>query len=70
MGTNFFSDHLARGEPFRGSIMLWNPDYPTLLTMEGLWARAIPAIDEYSQVVTPQALYFIHTLFKKDVLGI
>jgi hypothetical protein len=69
--TKFFSDHLGQaiGEPFRGSIMLWNPDYPTLLSMAGLWVRAIPTIDEYSQVVTPQALYFIHMLFKKNVLG-
>ena len=69
--SRFFSDNLGQaiGEPFRGSIMFWNPDYPTHLTMAGLWARGIPTIDEYSQLVTPQALYFIHMLFKKNVLA-
>ena len=68
---SFFSDNLGQaiGEPFRGSIMFWHPDYPTLLTMASLWARGIPTINEYSQLVTPQALYFIHMLFKKNVLA-
>jgi hypothetical protein len=67
--SRFFTDNirLSPGEPFRGSVMFWQPDYPALLTMTDGWARAIPTANEYSQLVTPQALYFIHVLLKKDV---
>jgi hypothetical protein len=65
----FFTDNIRQsaGQPFRGSVMFWYPDYPALLTMTDGWARAIPTANEYSQLVTPQALYFIHVLLKKDV---
>jgi hypothetical protein len=69
--AKLFSNNLGQylGEPFRGSIMFWYPDNPTQLTMVSLWARGIPTVDEYSQLVTPQALYFDHMAFKKNVLG-
>jgi hypothetical protein len=69
--SRFFSDNLGQavGQPFRGSIMFWYPDYPTQLTMASVWVRGIPTLDEYSQLVTPQALYFIHMVFKKNVLA-
>jgi hypothetical protein len=35
--------------------------------MVNLWARGIPTVNEYSQLVTPQALYFTHMLFKQDI---
>jgi hypothetical protein len=65
----FFTDNIRQsaGQPFRGSVMFWQPDYPALLTMTDGWARAIPTANEYSQLVTPQALYFIHVLLKQDV---
>jgi hypothetical protein len=67
--SRFFTDNIRQSadQPFRGSVMFWYPDYPALLTMTDGWARAIPTANEYSQLVTPQALYFIHVLLKKDV---
>lgn len=71
--TKLFSDNISQGigEPFRGSIMLWAPDYlyPKNLTTVNLWARGIPTVNEYSPLVTPQVLYFAHKLFKQDVRG-
>ena len=65
----FLTDNIRQsaGQPFRGSVMFWQPDYPALLTIANGWVRAIPTANEYSQLVTPQALYFIHVLLKKDV---
>src|SRR5262249_35674153 len=65
----FLTDNIRQsgGQPFRGSVMFWQPDYSALLTIANGWARAIPTANEYSQLVTPQALYFIHVLFRKDV---
>ena len=34
--------------------------------MEKLVIRAVPWADEYNQMVSPQAIYFNHQLFKKD----
>jgi hypothetical protein len=67
--VGFLMDNVRQsaGEPFRGSVMFWQPDYPALLTIANGWARAIPTANEYSQLVTPQALYFVHVLLKKDV---
>jgi hypothetical protein len=67
--SRFFADniHQSAGQPFRGSVLFWYPDYPALLTMVDGWVRTIPTANEYSQLVTPQALYFIHVLLKKDV---
>jgi hypothetical protein len=66
-----FSHNLGQtiGEPFRGSIFFWAPDYPANLTIVSLWARGISTVNEYSQLVTPQALYFTHILFQLDVRG-
>lgn len=67
----FFTNNIRQlaGQRFRGSVLFWQPDYPALLTMTSGWAGAIPTVNEYSQLVTPQALYFIHVLLKKDVRG-
>ena len=66
--NSFFSDHIGQavGEPFRGSVMFWYWDHPRILTMIALWARGIPTINEYSQLASPQALYFIHRIIKND----
>ncbi len=37
------------------------------LTLDSLWADAVPTANEYSQLVTPQAIYFIHQLFKRNL---
>src|SRR5262249_27329270 len=67
--SRFFTDNIRQsaGPPFRGAIMFWDPDYPALLTMANGLAPPIPTPNEYSQLVTPQALYFIHVLLKQDV---
>jgi hypothetical protein len=57
----------AVGEPFRGSVLFWYPDYAANLTLKSAWAVGVPAVNEYSQLVTPQSLYFIHKLFQKNV---
>src|SRR5262249_5283953 len=48
--SRFFADNIRQsaGQPFRGSVMFWYPDYPALLTMADGWARAIPTANEYS----------------------
>ena len=40
------------------------------LTLDSLWADAVPTANEYSQLVTPQAIYFIHQLFKRRGLSL
>jgi hypothetical protein len=67
--SQFFRENIQQvlAQPFRGSIMYWVPDYPTMLTMTRGWTRGVPTANEYGQLVTPQALYFIHALFKTDV---
>jgi hypothetical protein len=57
----------AVGEPFRGSVLFWYPDYAANLTLNSAWAVGVPTVNEYSQLVTPQSLYFIHKLFQKNV---
>jgi hypothetical protein len=52
---------------FRGSVILHTGGYDEFLTLNNLWVDAVPTINEYSQLVTPQAMYFIHQLFKRNV---
>jgi hypothetical protein len=52
---------------FRGSVMLHTGGLDEFLTLNNLWVDAVPTINEYSQLVTPQAMYFIHQLFKRNV---
>jgi hypothetical protein len=52
---------------FRGSVMFHTGGYDELLTLNNLWVDAVPTINEYSQLVTPQAIYFIEQLFKRNV---
>jgi hypothetical protein len=58
---------LAGDRRFRGSIALWAYGQDDAFTMEKLVIRAVPWADEYSQMVSPQAIYFNHQLFKKDI---
>jgi hypothetical protein len=68
----FFAERIgvAAGRPFRGSVH-FNPvrDYATGLTVSSQWARGVPTVREYSQLVTPQALYFQHAVLGIDVTG-
>jgi hypothetical protein len=52
---------------FRGSVMFHTFGYDEFLTLNNLWVDAVPTINEYSQLVTPQAIYFIEQLFKRNV---
>jgi len=61
---------LAVGQPFRGTINFLSFDLLSGHTVETLWAHGIPTLNEYSQLVSPVTLYFIHTLLKKGVRGI
>jgi hypothetical protein len=37
--------------------------------MISLWANSVHTVDEYSQLVTPQALYTLYALLQNDVTG-
>lgn len=60
---------LKVGAGFRGSVNFLTVDELAGSTMAHLWTRAVPTANEYSQLVTPPALYFLHRLLKKDVRG-
>jgi hypothetical protein len=59
----------AVGRPFRGATLLWNDIYADHLTNANLWIRGVPTISEYSQLVTPQSVYFNQTVLKNDGRG-
>src|SRR5262249_36539021 len=68
--VQFLTDNAGRavGRPFRGSLHF--PPYDNYaLTIPALWVRGIPTVYEYGQLVTPQALYFVHAVFQNDVRG-
>jgi hypothetical protein len=52
---------------FRGSAFFYTFGYDEFLTLDNLWVDAVPTINEYSQLVTPQAIYFIQKLFKRNL---
>jgi hypothetical protein len=67
--ARFFGERIGLdvGGRFRGSITYWPASVDDLLSMIALWMRSIPTANEYSQLVTPQALYLNSALFRKDV---
>jgi hypothetical protein len=57
-----------RADPrFRGSVFFYTFQFDEFLTLDSLWVDSIPTTNEYSQLVTPQAIYFVHELFKRNV---
>ena len=60
---------LRVGDEFRGLVTFLSPlppeDAPTLYN---LWMHDIPTAMEYSQLITPQAMYFTSALFNYDIL--
>jgi hypothetical protein len=57
-------------EPVRGSIAFFDVNDDTRPTIAHVWAYGMHTIDEYSQLVTPQAVYFLYAVLKQqDVLG-
>ena len=54
------------GGDFRGSVTFVVPFDGA--TMSNLWIHGIPTVNEYSQLLTPQATYFSAALFKHDIV--
>jgi hypothetical protein len=55
---------LTAGQQFRGSLQFrYDPENAIV----DLWSRGIPTADEYSQLVAPQALYFVQVMLQKEV---
>jgi hypothetical protein len=69
--TQFFEDKIGLevGRPFRGSAHFWPFDYETVLTVNGLWARGIPTVVQYGQLVTPASFYLANALAKDVHMG-
>jgi hypothetical protein len=67
----FFKSNVGRaiGQPIRGSVHFWTYNADIGFTIITLWANAVHTIDEYSQLVTPQALYALHALLQNNVTG-
>jgi hypothetical protein len=52
---------------FRGSVFFYTFGYDEFLTLDALWVARVPTANEYSQLVTPQAIYFVHELIKRNL---
>jgi hypothetical protein len=67
----FLADNtaLAIGRPFQGSNLFSFSDYAIRLTMDNLWVRDIPTVNQYDQLVTPQSVYFNYSVLKNDMEG-
>jgi hypothetical protein len=65
--TQFFEDKIGLevGRSFRGSVHFWPYNYAIGLTVKGLWARGIPTVMQYGQLVTPPSFYFATTFAKR-----
>jgi hypothetical protein len=58
------------GQPLRGAIHVWDVVEQSQDTLANIWAHGLHTIDEYSQLVTPQATYFLHAVLEQStVLG-
>jgi hypothetical protein len=58
---------LSVDHPFRGSAFFYTFQYNEFLTLDNLWVDRVPTGNEYSQLITPQAIYFVHQLFKRNL---
>jgi len=69
--ARFFEDKIGLevGRPFRGSVHFWPFDYFTGLTVSGLWARSIPTVIQYGQLVTPPSFYFVYAVSEHQHAG-
>src|SRR5262249_4545326 len=68
--VQFLTDRLSLriGGPFRGSVnfLVGNSDG----TIDDLWIRGVPTVNEYSQTASAPSLYFLHKMVKRDVRGL
>jgi hypothetical protein len=69
--VQFLTDNAGRaiGQPFRGSVNFPLYDDHVGLTVPALWAKGVPTVHEYGQLVTPQAFYILYALFQNGVTG-
>jgi len=58
---------LSVDRQFRGSAFFYTGGYDEFLTLNNLWVDRVPTANEYTQLVTPQAIFFIHQLFKRNL---
>src|SRR4030095_16729004 len=56
-------------QPYRGSLHFWGFNEATIYTAMTLWTRNLHTVDEYSQLVTPPALYWLYALLDRDIRG-
>jgi hypothetical protein len=66
--AQFLIDNIARevGKPFRGAVLFYLGDYPIHVTVVNLWARSVPTVSGYGQLVTPQSMYFNASVLQMD----
>jgi hypothetical protein len=58
---------LRNDRRFRGTALFYTNQYDEFLTIDSLWAAGVPTANEYSQLVTPQSIYFINQLFHQPL---
>jgi hypothetical protein len=65
--VEYLSNHigLGVGKPYRGSAIVVPGGPFNLVSIENLWSEGIPTVNEYSQLVTPQANFLSVELFKQ-----
>src|SRR5262249_50269317 len=56
------------GQPLRGSIDFWDVNFEMDATLANVWMHGFHTINEYSQLVTPQAIYFLHAVVRGGVV--
>jgi hypothetical protein len=69
--AEYLSDHIGLdvGKPYRGSAVFLPFDAHDIVSVANLWSEGIPTVDEYSQLVTPQAFYLQAELFRLGTQG-
>jgi hypothetical protein len=70
--VGYLSDHIGLDvdKPYRGSALLLPGSPLDYVSLANLWQEGIPTVNEYSQLVTPQAFYLAVELFKQQQPGI
>jgi hypothetical protein len=65
----FFVDNIGLGadRQFRGSASFSTGGVDEFRTLSSLWLDRVPTANEYSQLVSPQSIYLLKRLFKKDL---
>ena len=58
---------LRNDRRFRGTVLFYTNQYDEFLTIDSLWAAGVPTANEYSQLVTPQSIYFVNQLFHQSL---